>query len=219
MNLSLPIHMARKAVRSARRRFLWNYRINHRDRGVLGYIDIGAVEGLPRPWDRNAYRIRFYLGFEPNEEPRRLENGYLHNSAVWSCAEERTFYVSNTPQGTGSSLLEPNFDYVRAHYGELKQRGPRRLAETWFDRSRVVRTFRVRCETLDSVIERTNSPVEFHFAKIDAQGAELQILQGARRWLAESAVGLQLECFEIPLYKDMALFDDIKRYLEKIREE
>ena len=52
--------------------------------------------------------------------------------------------------------------------------------------------------------------------KIDAQGAEFNILKGAESLLKTSCVGLHLELFNIPLYKGIALINEVESYLGKL---
>ena len=52
-----------------------------------------------------------------------------------------------------------------------------------------------------------------HFMKIDAQGAEMEILKGGIKFLEHHCVGLQLELFQLPLYKGIALKPDVVGFL------
>jgi len=48
--------------------------------------------------------------------------------------------------------------------------------------------------------------------KIDAQGAEYNILKGASNFLINS-IGLHLELFTLPLYKGIKLMNEVEEYL------
>jgi FkbM family methyltransferase len=83
-------------------------------------------------------------------------------------------------------------------------------AHTWFgDASRVVRTEMVHVKCLDDVIEACTEPLVAPriFLKIDAQGFDLSVLQGATRTL-QWVVGLQTEIAVRSLYEDVSLFPD-----------
>ena len=58
--------------------------------------------------------------------------------------------------------------------------------------------------------------VDFHFAKIDVQGAELPVLRGAMNFLRTTCVGLQLELFKMPLYVGAPLIDEVRSFLEDL---
>jgi len=187
--------------------------VNFRGKGVVNVIDVGAVGDLPSPWHENAPSIRHLLRFEPREEASQTPWCTTVKAALWEKAGERDFYVYAGMGGVGSSLLDQNFEYVREHYDELKHRGPRRLAETWFERSKLERVERIKCMTLDEVLSSLDHPFPYHFVKIDAQGAEYNILRGFEEGLRGDCIGLQLELFTVPLYRGITLLPDVVDYL------
>ena len=189
------------------------FKLNYKGKGIINFIDIGSVGGLPEPWDSNAHKVKFLLNFEPNDEPRKSENFMTYNTAVWETEEVRPFYIYRGYKGTGSSLFEQNFDFVEENFNQLKNRGPKHLANTWFKRSELVKTIQLKCRSLDSIISDNFKSKKFHFIKIDAQGAELNILKGANDTL-NHCVGLYLELFNLPLYKGIALIDEVEQYLK-----
>lgn len=199
--------------RSLLSRFSPRYKLNHRNQGVVNLIDVGSIGGLPAPWKSNANLVRFLLNFEPNEPPRRGPNFMTYDSAVWESETTLPFYIYRGFNATGSSLFRQNHDYVKANYDELKERGPRHLAKTWFERSELVHTTEVKCRTIDGVLNDEFPSTDFHFMKIDAQGAEYNILKGAQGFLSSSCVGLHLELFTLPLYEGITLLDEVAAYL------
>lgn len=54
------------------------------------------------------------------------------------------------------------------------------------------------------------------FLELDAQGSELDILQGCKHLLATSILGLQVEVEFYPVYNDQPLFSDIDTYLRPL---
>ncbi len=189
------------------------YKLNHRDSGLIGFIDVGSIGGLPAPWSSNANLVKFLLNFEPNDSPTRGPNFMTYNTAVWEREETLPFYIYKGFNATGSSLFKQNFEYVRSNYDDIKNRGPQHLAETWFERSQLVNTTELKCRTIDEVLmDEFPSPL-FHFIKIDAQGAEFNILKGSQDLLSGSCVGLHLELFVLPLYEGIVLLDEVEAYL------
>ena len=196
-------------------KFSPKYKLNHRDSGLIGFIDVGSIAGLPEPWSYNANHVKFLLNFEPNDSPTRGSNFMTYNTAVWDTEDTLPFYIYKGFNATGSSLFKQNYDYVRNNYDDLKDRGPRNLAETWFDRSQLVNRIDLKCRTIDNILSDELASTPFHFMKIDAQGAEQNILKGAKDFLAGSCVGLHLELFVLPLYEGIALLDEVEEYLKQ----
>jgi|688.fasta_scaffold257920_2 FkbM family methyltransferase len=182
-------------------------------RGCIGLIDIGSIGGLSTPWAGNEKKISYLLNFEPNDKPIRKGNVCTYNTALWSEEVELPFYIYKGFNATGSSLFEQNYEYVDSHWNELRNQGPLALAETWHDRSQLVRTTRLKCRKLDDVLSSEGIAPRMHFMKIDAQGAEMEILKGGIKFLENHCVGLQLELFQLPLYKGIALKPDVVGFL------
>ena len=194
-------------------KFSPKYKLNHRNHGLIGFIDVGSTGGLPDPWNSNANLVKFLLNFEPNESPTRGPHFMTYNTAVWESEKTLPFYIYKGFNATGSSLFKQNFAYVRNNYDDLKGRGPQHLAETWVDRSQLVKTIELKCRTIDNVLRDEFPSTQFHFMKIDAQGAEYNILMGSQALLSSSCIGLHLELFVLPLYEGINLLDKVEEYL------
>jgi hypothetical protein len=102
---------------------------------------------------------------------------------------------------------------VEENYEFLKKKGPQKLAVSWFKRSEVVCTQDIYCRALDNIIAEEFVDRPFHFMKIDAQGAEMNILKGSKSLLTTSCIGLHLELFNFPLYSGISLKDEVIEYL------
>jgi len=183
--------------------------------GYINYIDVGAAGPLQNPWKRHQSKIKIWLQFEPNDDGiRRDENKISVDAAIWHKNEEREFYVIGA-KGYGSSLLEPNFEYVRENYEELRHHGNPKMAETWFDRTVIQETHTLTTRSLDDVLDELGQHDLYHFLKIDVQGADYYVLKGAERLLSGSCIGIQTEQFIYPLYKDSVLLDETTEYLSE----
>lgn len=210
LNISRPVRKLAKKIRN------WvsgNSVINYRGRGRINLIDVGSLGSLPEPWLSNARHIRNLLSFEPLENAANRKNVIVSSKALWSEKCRKPFYVYKGFRSSGSSLFEQNFEFVDRNFEELKKRGPKQLAETWRERSALIRSTEIDCVTLDSVIEDLKVPFSFDFLKIDAQGAEYDILLGAQDFLRNSCIGLHLELFNIPLYKGIKLLPEVTDFL------
>jgi hypothetical protein len=70
--------------------------------------------------------------------------------------------------------------------------------------------------TLDSVTEIIIGDHQRVFLKVDVQGYERKVLDGAKALLASSVmVGLQLEMSLVPLYEDAWLWKDLLDHVEQ----
>ena len=170
-------------------------------RTPLTLVDIGARGGLQPNWRRAKRHLRL-VGFEPDPvEFARLTSVtdpatiYI-NAAVGREAAELTLNV--TRDGGTSSLLEPNTDFLR--------RFPR------VERFDVVKRVPVRTDSLDALLP-ANGVDDADFLKIDTQGAELAILEGARATLGQRAIGVEVEAGFAPLYRGQSEFGDVDALL------
>jgi len=167
----------------------------------LTLIDVGARGGLQPNWRRARRHLRL-VGFEPDaSEHARLAAGadartlYI-NAAVAREQGKATFNVARDP-GT-SSLLAPNMAFLR--------RFPR--AERFETRQRIA----VAADRLDSLLP-AHGVSDPDFLKLDTQGAELAILQGAQDTVARLLLGIELEIQLAPLYIDQPSFGALDDFL------
>jgi FkbM family methyltransferase len=168
---------------------------------LLRIVDVGAMdlgEGTD-PYDLLGKALPCeVLGFEPVVEECERRNataraGCRYLPYVIGDGSEQTFYECALTYN--SSLLEPNM----ALLGQFTD------FEELF---RVVETKRVRTRRLDDLAE----VAEVDFLKMDVQGGELMVLEGAARMLRDVLVVHTEACFA-PMYKSQPLFADLDRHL------
>lgn len=200
---------------------IWVYKIithagavNYRKEGVINLIDVGAIGELPDPWFDKARLVKNLLRFEPREGPSVHPNIISLDYALGGRNEVREFHIYRGNNSHGSSFYEPNVEFVDANFAKLKKAGSPKLAQTWHERAKLDKTIQVQCRTLDSVLEELQLDFTFDFLKIDAQGAEYDILSGSERFLTNHCLGLQLELFRYPMYKGIALKDEVVAFLK-----
>ncbi len=164
--------------------------------------DIGARGGVEDHWSRFGAHIRAY-GFEPDEaECERLNrsDGQIAEYipiAVGSTTGDRRFYVTRDP--LCSSLFPP--------IERLASERPR-LAEMRVDRITTVHT-----QTIDNWV-RKHGVGRLDHLKLDAQGAELAILEGSARSLG-AVRSIKLEVQFNRLYEGAPLFGQIDLFLRE----
>lgn len=187
--------------------------VNRGGRGVVGLIDVGSVGQLPGPWHERSDLVSHVLKFEPRDPRGEKPRVVTIDAALWSESVTLPFYVYAGQAGHGSSLFREDQDYVRENFDSLRALGPPQLAETWFDRVHLDHVEEIQCTTLDAVLADRAEP--YHVLKIDAQGAERQILEGAASYLSGGdCLALHLELFRLPLYKGIALRPEVEEMVD-----
>jgi FkbM family methyltransferase len=174
----------------------------------LSFIDIGARNGVHELIDPIA-RLSAVLGFEPDpEECRRL----LADPAItspWASFDLEPIALSNqigdvplhlAAVATNHSLLPAHDPFIRRYaMPRFEGRGATSIAAT----------------TLDDVLfsRRAGDPHLGEFLKIDTQGSEWEILDGARRCLSERCVAVYAECWFGQVYSNVRPFSDVEQLL------
>ena len=138
--------------------------------------------------EENARQIRKRFGRHPRVQVR--------TQVMASTIGQRTFYINNWP-GT-HSLLPWNPAYLV----------PRGIH--WS----TIREIEVTTNTLDQFC-KTEGIDRVAFLFMDLQGAELEVLRGAKDLLRDGKIDLIMgEQIQRPIYKDVPPFHEIRRYLE-----
>jgi len=165
-------------------------------------IDIGARGGISRKWEPLRGAIRA-IGFEPDEDECRQLNETSGDDCLYLPValsnKKGKVNLNITRKLACCSIFEPNYALVKRFWGSED-----------YD---VTSTAEIDCDTLDEVV-KTTAVEDVDFIKIDTQGSELQILQGAEDTLDRLCVfGLEIEVEFSPLYKDQPLFADVDAFL------
>ena len=161
--------------------------------------DAGARGELHEPWASLNENVIYVIGFEPDEnECNRLNSLRPRNrlyvpKALWSVQSRVNLYSANEP--STSSVHPPNFELIKK-YNE-KHWKPRVTKQV----------ITVNCTTLDKVLEDRN--LDCDFLKIDTQGAEYEILQGATASLKSKIFGVLVETWTSEVHRGQHLTGDI----------
>ncbi len=164
----------------------------------LTLIDVGARGGLQPNWKAASRHLKL-VGFEPDrDEYARLcaaadpKRAVYINAALWREPASLSLNVARDP-GT-SSVLEPNLPFLR--------RFPRA------ERFEVAHQFPVTADSLDRLLA-AHGIEDPDFLKIDTQGSEFAVIEGARTTLASAILGAEIEVQLAPLYRGQATFGAI----------
>jgi FkbM family methyltransferase len=168
-------------------------------------IDAGARYGIHPSWADFGGDL-LYLAFEPDEEEvRNLKAMYQEPwyevipLALSRDGKERTLHV--TRHRGLSSFLEADTE------GDFYK---------WYMRSRhgageVEYTVRVKTRAIDDLVAERGLSVDF--LKVDTEGTELEVMEGASRVLETSALGVRASTSFQPFFKDQALFSHTHDFL------
>ncbi len=165
--------------------------------------DGGTSGGIMPLWKQHRRHI-FIIGFEPdartfdalNSQQNRLVKYF--NFGLSQQGSEIPFYLTRKQQN--SSCYLPN--------RQLLDRFPK---PNRFD---VIEETTLKCRALDEFLHEENL-FDVDFVKLDTQGSELKILQGATTILEQSVFGLEIEvCFN-ELYQSAPLFSDIDLFVRQ----
>jgi FkbM family methyltransferase len=163
----------------------------------LIYCDVGARWGIGETW-KSFRDILELLRFEPDkEEYESLMKNKGANDMIYQYAlykEPKNVSLNLTKSRGCSSLYKPNHDFLR-NYADSK-------------RFEIEDVIAVKATSLDTLY-KDNVFSNIDFIKIDAQGAELDILKGGETFLREHIAGIEIEVEFQPLYKEQPLFSDV----------
>lgn len=170
---------------------------------AIKVVDVGAMslgEGKEPYYQLMRRNIADIVGFEPIQtECDRLnataKTNYTYLPYFIGDGRHGTFHECNFPMT--SSLYEPNTALLDKfqHLENL---------------TRVVRTERVQTKRLDDIPE----VAEADYLKVDVQGGELAVYEGAGK-LLEDIVIVHTEVEFVPMYRDQPLFAEVDQILRR----
>lgn len=172
-----------------------------RHHGIDVVLDVGAYSGqYARSLRRNGYAGRI-VSFEPMTAAFRRLQAHTRADPAWEAvhlglgerASEATIHVAQNPQC--SSLLSPLPRYLKADG-----------SAAFVDSEDVL------LKPLDAVFRQHVREGERAFLKLDVQGYERHVLDGAGRSLPH-LTGVQLELSLVPLYDGGPVFQEMLAYL------
>lgn len=193
---------------------------------TLTVVDAGCRGGVTALW-RVAPFVQAW-GFEPHpDEFARLDGDRLRAArppyqrlqhfelALTDAAGTQTFHM--TRASGASSLLEPDLETT----GEIIAKGrikgttmPKRFETTYAAHHLAdARAVEVRTARLDDVVREEAIP-HLDLLKVDVQGGEYELLEGARETLGSIGV-VNVEVSFVPQYRDQKLFSHVDLQLRE----
>jgi FkbM family methyltransferase len=175
------------------------------DGDAIALLDVGASGGIIPRWHPYRESIAF-IGIEPDErsipgllgspDARVFRSYEIIPAAAWSSSGP--LGISFTRKPMCSSHFTPNLPFLSRFPDAAR-----------FD---VVGSTEIECRTVDDLLASTSKQVDF--VKLDLEGGELAVLEGAAGTL-ETCIGLHVEvCFQA-LRQSQPLFGDIAQFLHQ----
>ena len=174
-------------------------------RHPLVLVDVGARGGLRDNWAA-ARRNLQVLGFEPDQrefDQLAAKNGMQETTAYFGVAlHNRPGPIRlNVARDRGlSSIFVPNRAFIDAFPDATR-----------FD---TIDVQQVEADTLDNLL-RARAIHDVDFLKVDTQGSELFVLEGAASALASTVTGVEVEVEFTPIYQGQPLFADVDAFLRE----
>jgi FkbM family methyltransferase len=172
---------------------------------TIALLDVGASGGIIPRWYPHRENVTF-IGIEPdqrsipdllNSQDAKVFKSYeIIPAAAWS--RSGPVGISFTRKPMCSSHFTPNLSFLSRFPGSER-----------FD---VVGTAQINCQTVDDLLAGTGKQVDF--IKLDLEGGELAVLEGAVNTL-ETCIGLHVEVSFQALRENQPLFGDIARFLHQ----
>ncbi|MHB8136730.1 MAG: FkbM family methyltransferase, partial [Anaerolineaceae bacterium] len=164
-------------------------------------VDVGARYGFEEHWSAFGEKLKI-IGFEPDaEECTRLNQEILPNTTYYPLAlgtsgKKRTFYL--TKNAGSSSFYLPNMA----------------LWDRFLDWDGLEITGKIQLDTTDlDTFLKSESIGDIDFIKLDAEGSELDVLQGSTEILKSSVVGVSIEISFIETRENAPTFHMIDKFL------
>lgn len=173
---------------------LYNFLIKNK----LNFVDIGSAYGINKKLLNLLKKdILKVISFDPQPDYvfKEHKNVRFINAALWSQQSLLNFYLTKNRQC--SSILKPNFNILEK-FGKAEEFMIEKI-ET------------IQVNALDDVLS-TENIYKVDFIKLDTQGSELFILNGAKNTL-QKVFAVEVEVEFLPIYENQPLFCDLHKFL------
>ena len=143
------------------------------------------------------------ISFEPLSDAREILLNISNNDPLWQIAPQTAIGEENGKieiQIARNSYSSSVLDMLDTHVNAAPD-------------SKYIGKEKVALRTLDSIAPDYMDSDSITFIKIDTQGYETQVMNGAKKLMSQ-IVGLQVEISLVPLYKGQCLFDETLKKLK-----
>jgi FkbM family methyltransferase len=164
-------------------------------------LDVGANVGdYARELRESGYRGRI-ISFEPRSSAFAKLTGVASTDPLWKTvhsalgSQETTTKINVSMNAYSSSLLNIMPSHLQAE-----------------PEAKYIATEEVQVQTLDSFLPKHLENAKRLYLKIDTQGFERNVIEGARSSLSK-ILGIQMELSLVPLYEGETLFPEMLQFM------
>ena len=168
-------------------------------------VDVGARKGFENHWNQFGDQIKL-IGFEPNKDSfdecvQKKSNNQTeyYQYALDNQKGNKDLFITANPSASG--FYKPDMVCVRKYGMEASYK--------------ILNTTNVKTIDFDTFQNERRLP-SIDFMKLDTEGSELDILQGAENSLISEVLGLSIEAEFIRTHIGQPLFADLDQYLRRI---
>jgi FkbM family methyltransferase len=207
--MNIVIRKVLRKANSIRKKYSGGYLLHNRIKllkhfDIQTILDVGANTGQFAYYTRKIGYKNDIISFEPltsafgilEKFAKSDSNWYVNNYAIGNL--DGTIDINISLNSQSSSILEMMPDHVKS------------APDSAYEGKEVVNIHK-----LDSIINNFTDDFERTFLKIDTQGFEKNVIDGAEKSL-KSIKGLQLELSMVELYKGETLIKDMINLIEDI---
>lgn len=166
----------------------------------MAVIDVGAAGGVHPIWQLFGDSLKVF-GFEPNEEQFKglpqSEKIHYFNVALGRTREEKRIFITRWPYSSG--IFPPNMNFHR-RFPSAKG-------------MEIIRQESFKTMDLDYFLS-LNGDVDIDFIKLDTEGSELEILEGALVTLRK-VLAVEIEVAFTEFNVGRSLFADVDLFMRK----
>ncbi len=163
---------------------------------LITFVDVGATDGIDKKFEE-IEELLHIITFDPDPRANIIKMGKKFNNysiGLWSNKNEKKLNLLKYPQASSLFNISDELN-VFLNSEEHKKIGEQKIE----------------VNSLENILK--NSIVDF--LKIDAEGADLEILKGAEKYLLNSCLAIQVEVSFMEKHQTAPQFSHIDQYLKK----
>ena len=168
------------------------------EKKLFTLVDVGATGGMDGNWNEIKKNCH-YITFDPDPRAQIISSYAKHtnyNLALWSDKKENIpLYL--TQYQAASTLLQLNKNTLSAFLN--------------YDCHEEIKISKINANSIENSLNDS-----FDFIKVDAEGADLEILKGAEKFLKDSCLGIEVEVSFINRHKKAPYFSETDSYIRNL---
>ncbi|NGX34387.1 MAG: hypothetical protein K1060chlam1_00740 [Candidatus Anoxychlamydiales bacterium] len=168
------------------------------DNNLFTLVDVGATGGMDGNWNE-IKNFCHYITFDP--DPRaQIISSYAkqtnYNFALWSEKKGNLpFYLTKRPEA--STLFKLNKNTLSSFLNS--------------ECHEELKISKINTNSIENLLKHP-----FDFIKVDAEGADLEILKGSEKFLKKSCLGIEVEVSFINRHKNAPYFSETDSYIRNL---